>query len=172
MSEGQRALTACPVPVIAAIEGACFGGGCGIALAADLRFAGRGARFAITPARIGAAYSFADTRQPIDAVGPSRAKDMLFSGRTLDAEKALRIGLIDRLVETGGALAAARDYASGLIELSGVSHAITKRTVEAIRAGAHEPDGALERAFLDAFEADDFREGYGAFLAKRKPRFS
>ena len=172
VSDGQRALAACPVPVIAAIEGVCFGGGCGIALAADLRFAGRDARFAITPAKIGAAYSFADTRQLVDIVGPSRAKDMLFSGRVLDAEEALRIGLIDRLVETGGALGAARAYAADIAGLSRVSHAVTKRTIEAIRAGADAPDEALERAHLDAFEAADFREGYGAFLAKRRPRFS
>ena len=172
VSEGQRALARCSKPVVAAIEGACLGGGCGIALAADIRFAGAGARFAITPARIGAAYSFFDTKQLVEAVGPSRAKDMLFSGRMIETDEALRIGLIDHPVASGEARAAALAYARGLAALSRRSHAVTKATVEAIRAGADAPDAELERSFEETFAGADFREGYSAFLAKREPRFT
>ncbi|XWN30440.1 MAG: enoyl-CoA hydratase-related protein [Devosia sp.] len=172
VSLAQRALAAVPIPVIAAVEGNCFGGGCGIALAADLRFAATDARFAITPARIGAAYSFADTKQLVDVVGPARAKDILFSGRAVEATEALAIGLVDRLVEPGASLAAATDYVDHLATLSANSMRFTKATIEAIRKGATGADQAMEEAFLDTFAQADFREGYAAFLAKRKPQFS
>jgi enoyl-CoA hydratase/carnithine racemase len=78
------------IPTIAMVAGDCVGGGCGLALACDLRFAAEGARFGITPARLGLAYTLADTRRLVDLVGPARAKDILFSARLLDAGEAHR----------------------------------------------------------------------------------
>ena len=158
-------------PTIAVIEGACVGGGCGIALACDLRFAAADARFAITPARLGLVYSYADTAQLIEKVGPARAKDILFSGRMLDAQEALRIGLIDRVC-AGDALAdEALAYAQMLAGVSQASIRTAKRMVNRLSdlaaRGAPEMDALADAAFSSA----DFKEGYNAFLAKRPPSF-
>jgi enoyl-CoA hydratase/carnithine racemase len=168
---GQSAFAAIGKPVIAVIFGACIGGGCGLALACDLRFAAEDARFGIPPARLGAAYSFADTRRLVDAVGPARAKDMLFSGRLLPAPEALAFGVADRVLPAGDLLGAAQSYAAELASLSSVSIGIAKATIEAIRAGHDAPTPELQARFDDAFAAADFREGYSAFLEKRRPVF-
>ena len=85
-------------PTIAQIGGSCIGGGCGLAVACDLRFAASDARFGITPAKLGLAYSLGDVRRLVNLIGPARAKDLLFSARLIDADEALRLGLIDRVV--------------------------------------------------------------------------
>ena len=169
--QGQQAVSDVAKPVIAMIDGLCIGGGCGLALACDLRFAGEASRFAITPARIGAAYSFADTKQLVDLVGPARAKDILFSGAMIDAHRAERIGLVDRVLPSERLVAETRAYAEQLCQLSQTSIRIAKRTVDAIGAGHDEETDALREAFEQAFEGRDFREGYDAFLRKRKPDF-
>lgn len=168
---GQDALARLAKPVVAAVFGACVGGGCGLALACDLRFAAEGARFGIPPARLGAAYSFADTKQLVELVGPARAKDILFSGRLLPAEEALRIGLCDRLLPPGELIGAAEAYLRELAGLSAVSIRTAKRMVRAVQDGADAETPALRALFDEAFAAGDFAEGYAAFLEKRPPRF-
>lgn len=158
-------------PTIAVIEGACVGGGCGIALACDLRFAAADARFAITPARLGLAYSYADTAQLVEKVGPARAKDILFSGRMLDAQEALRIGLVDRLC-SGDALADdALAYARTLAGVSQASIRTAKQMINRLSDLAAKGDPAMDALFDAAFSSADFKEGYNAFLAKRPPSF-
>ena len=76
-------------PTIAVIDGDCIGGGCGIALACDMRIAGPAARFGITPAKLGLVYPLHDTKLLVDAVGPSQAKRILFTGQILPADEAL-----------------------------------------------------------------------------------
>jgi enoyl-CoA hydratase/carnithine racemase len=164
---GQQALCDLPRPVIAAIDGACVGGGCGIALSCDLRFAAPDAVFAITPARLGIAYSPADTASLIDKVGPARAKDILFSARKLDAAEALRIGLIEDI--HADPLAAARTYAEGLTALSPASLQATKAIINGI--SPRTTDHALQAKFEAVFSGTDFAEGRRAFMERRKPRF-
>jgi enoyl-CoA hydratase/carnithine racemase len=166
---GQQALRDLARPVIAAIEGPCVGGGCGIALSCDLRFAAEGAVFAITPARLGIAYSPADTMALVEKVGPARAKDILFSARKLDTAEAYAFGLIDRVVPAGTALDAARTYAEGLASLSPASIAVTKRIVNSLIPVPL--DAALAQDFEALFTGPDFAEGTRAFLGRRQPRF-
>ena len=164
-------LAAFPKPTLAAIEGACVGGGCGLALACDLRFAAEGAKFGITPGKLGLVYTLNDTKRLIDAVGVSAAKDILFTGRILGAEEARALGLVDRLLEP----AALHTAVNGWIELaaraSGRSAAVTKQIMARILAGQASDDAATRKLFLDAFQGPDFQEGYRAFLEKRAPRF-
>jgi enoyl-CoA hydratase/carnithine racemase len=158
-------------PVIAQITGSCIGGGCGLAVACDLRFAAADARFGITPARLGLAYSLGDVKRLVDLVGPARAKDILFSGRLLDAEEALRIGLVDRVVPGGELARAVRDYASGLATVSGHSQRLIKRITRLVLDGAV-AESEESRALRDsAVSHADFAEGRRAFLEKRRPRF-
>ena len=170
LAAAMTAVAACPVPVLAAISGACVGGGCGLALACDLRFASPDARFGITPAKLGLAYSLEDTKRLVDAVGSAAAKDILFSGRIVEASEADAMGLIDRVENEP--LAAARDYAAVLARNAPGTLRITKDFVRRIEAGQSADDAATRAMVLDATGAPDFREGYDAFLAKRPPDFS
>lgn len=169
---GQQALSDCPKPVLAMVYGPCVGGGCGIALCCDLRFAADTARFGITPAKLGLAYSFADTRQLVETVGPARAKDILFSGRLIPAAEAMSLGLVDRVVPAGKLSDAVADYAKQLGAVSQYSLRTAKATINAIARGADAATPDLLDRFEASFQGQDFQEGYRAFLEKRPPSFS
>lgn len=164
-------LAAFPRPTLAMIEGACVGGGCGLALACDMRFAAEGSRFGITPGKLGLVYTLNDTARLIRAVGVPTAKDMLFSGRLLDASEALSTGLINRLVPLDRLSGEVETYASMLAATSPNSAKITKQLIALIEAGQAEDDDATRALFLEAFTSADFQEGYRAFLEKRSPKF-
>jgi enoyl-CoA hydratase/carnithine racemase len=167
---GQAAITALPCPVIAAVGGAAVGGGCGLCLSADLILAAPGARFGITPARLGLAYSWEDTARLVARVGPGTAKEMLFTGRLLDADEALARGLIDRIVPDPEA--EARMLAAGIAALSPVSVGAAKRTVNALTAPGWPDRAGAEAEIAAAFDSADFAEGRAAFLARRSPDYS
>ena len=167
MSAATTAIEACPLPVIAAIEGLCIGAGVAVALACDLRIASADARLAITPAKLGLMYSLADTKRVVDTVGASSAKDLLFSARMIGAPEALAIGLIDAI----GDAAAVADKARSIADLSGWTHARTKAVVRRILEGSSGDDDETRGWFADAPETADYAEGLAAFCARRKPVF-
>ncbi len=169
--EGQLALERLSKPTIAMVRGACVGGGCGIALSCDLRFAADDARFGITPSRLGVAYSVPDTRRLAALVGPSRAKDILFSGRLLDATEAAAIGLVDRVVPAASLAGTVTAYAQVLLANARGSMRTAKAMVNAISGVHPQPDAVLEDLFTQSLSSDDFREGFNAFAQKRPPRF-
>jgi enoyl-CoA hydratase/carnithine racemase len=165
--DAQARLRDLTCPTIAEIRGSCYGGGCGLALACDFRLAQPGASFAITPARLGLAYSPADTWQLIEKVGMPRARDLLLTGRAIDAEEALRIGLIDRLEDS------AADAACSLAAHLSTLAPKALGAIKTICNGLSTPDGGadLQDVFEATFSGSEFREGYRAFLEKRRPDF-
>lgn len=168
----QARLRALPRPVIAVIRGACVGGGCGLALAADLRFADTTVRMGITPTKLGLAYSPEDTMQLLEKVGPARAKDLLFSARLMDAEEARDCGLIDRLTPPEALDTAVEDYATSLAALSAGSIRAAKAIINGL-TGPGQPDMDTLRAIFEAsFASADFAEGRAAFLDRRAPDFA
>ena len=168
---GRAALTHQPKPTIAVVPGLAVGAGCGLAMACDLRFASEGARFAMPPAKLGAAYPFPGVQQMVGLIGPARAKDMLYSGRLVPADEALRIGLVDRVFPEATLLDEARRYVDTVSLLSGTSHRISKQMVQAVLDGTDVETEALRSMFDGSFASGDFAEGYRAFLEKRKPVF-
>ena len=171
----QAAMTAveqCPLPTLAAIDGACYGGGCGLALACDLRFATTGASFAITPAKLGLVYGIDDTRRLAAAVGPSRAKDILFTGRALPATEALQMGLVNAIHAPQDLDAAVEHLAQSLGAVSAHSARATKRILAKLADGCLHDDDESRSMFADAFSGADFREGFAAFIERRPPKFS
>jgi enoyl-CoA hydratase/carnithine racemase len=165
----EEALATFPAPTIAAIHGHCYGGGCALALACDLRFASSGARFAITPAKLGIVYPLRATRRLIDAVGPSRAKFILMSGLDIDAARAAAIGLVDEVDDDVDA--AVDDLAAILAGRSGVTQRAVKQTVARVLDGATADDDAQAALRDAALASPDYAEGVSAFLERRPPKF-
>ncbi|MEN0653777.1 MULTISPECIES: enoyl-CoA hydratase-related protein [Hyphobacterium] len=165
-------LAAFPLPTVAKITGPCVGGGCGLALACDLRFATEASRFGITPAKLGLVYTLNDTKRLIDAVGPSNAKDILFSGRLVSAPEAREMGLVDRVWGEADFEAGLEGWLELVRAASPHSARVTKSIIRMILSGVDQDTDETKRMFLDAFQGQDFREGYRAFLEKRAPRFS
>jgi enoyl-CoA hydratase/carnithine racemase len=165
----QYALAHAQKPAIAAIDGDAVGGGCGLAIACDLRIASPRARLGITPAKLGIVYSLFDTRLLVDLVGPSRAKRMLFSAALHDANQALEIGLIDEVADDP--LAAAMALARTITANAQHSILSSKAIIRRILDGQSDDDDVTLAMFRDAFTLPDFQEGVLAFREKRSPRF-
>lgn len=168
----QKGLHTAAKPTIAKIRGACIGGGNGIALCCDFRFADTTTLFGITAAKLGIVYPLLDTKRLVDVVGAPRAKDILFTGRTFGAEEALGLGMIDRLVAPEKLDETVAAYAAQLAENSQYSLRAGKRMIQATLGGAAEETPDTRRSFVDAFSGADFKEGQAAFMGKRAPKFT
>ncbi|WP_433556603.1 enoyl-CoA hydratase/isomerase family protein [Pseudonocardia xinjiangensis] len=171
VEQAAHALAEMRKPSIAMIQGYCIGGGCELALACDLRFADTTAQFAITPAKLGIVYGFTSTRQLVSVVGPAFAKYLLFSANRITAQDALRVRLIDELVEPDALEKTTTDFARTIGERSQVSVRGSKRLIQKIMAGLDVPDTEATELPIDAVSSDDYREGVSAFLEKRLPEF-
>jgi enoyl-CoA hydratase/carnithine racemase len=167
-----NAIEHCPKPVIAAIDGACVGGGMSLAMAADLRVAGEGARFGITPARLGIVYPAGDMRRLVTAIGASRAKDILFTARIFDVAEANALGLLNRVVGKGEALAAARALGEAVAANSQWSVRAIKQMVAGVEAEWEDTSPEAAALFVAGFCSEDFVEGYSSFLEKRPAKFT
>lgn len=172
ISGAMNALANFPKPTIAKIRGACVGGGCGLSLACDMRFADTTSKFAITPGKLGLVYPFSDIKRLIQAVGFSCAKDILFSARLVQAEEAQSMGLVDHLVEPDQLDARVADHANAICTTSQQSNLMIKQMFLAYERGQRDETAETEAMFLGGFSSKDFQEGYTAFLEKRKPNFS
>lgn len=159
---GIEAVAALPMPVIAAIDGGCFGAAVALALAADIRIAGDGAAFAVTPARLGLGYPQADVRRLVAQVGRGAAAELLFSGDRIDADAAFRIGLVER--RASEAAAAALDLAVRIADNAPQAVRLLKRSLTGT-------EGGLDTAFDDAFGGIELAEGLRAFQERRKAVF-
>ncbi len=167
-----RAINTFAKPTIAKIKGFCIGGGVGIAIATDLRIAARGSRFAVPAARLGLGYRYEGIKTLTDVVGPSFAKEIFFTARHFDAEEALAMGLINRLVETGELDSYVADYARRIGENAPMTVAAAKMCINAVGLDEGARDlAACEKAVSDCFASADYIEGRTAFMEKRKPAF-
>ena len=165
------ALADLSIPTIAMIRGACVGGGCGLALCCDIRFADTTSKFAITPAKLGLVYPFGDIARLIDAVGVANASDILLSARIIKSEDANTIGLVHRVVAVDTLDAEVMEYAGAMKSLSPESLRVTKSMISAYRKGQRKDTSETDAQFAAGFASDDFGEGFRAFLQKRKPDF-
>lgn len=170
--QSQKALHRFPKPTIAMIRGACVGGGCGIALCCDLRFADTSAKLGITPGKLGLIYSLADTKRLVDAVGPSAAKDILYTGRIIAAEEAKDMRLIDRLYAEDDLEVQVQAFADQICATSQFSAQSTKQIVHMIQDGGTDDTPETRALFVKSFSGADFNEGFTAFTEKRTPDFS
>lgn len=161
------ALERCTIPTIAAIAGACTGGGAGIAAACDLRLAAGNARFGFPIARtLGNCLSMGNVARLSALIGPARVTEMIFTARLLGAEEALAVGLVSEVVVDHAALLVRAEAVAR--QVAGNAPLTLRATREALRRlrDALPPDEDLIRL---CYTSDDFREGIAAFLAKRAP---
>jgi enoyl-CoA hydratase/carnithine racemase len=169
--DAQVAWERIPIPTIAMIRGACTGGGCGLALSCDLRIATPDAFFAIPPAKLGLAYSLADTKRLYDLVGPSRTKEILYTGRRIDASEALRLGVINQIVQPDELEPYTLALATEIAGNAPNSVRAAKAVVSLISAGTDAETPASKRYYDESFSSPEFLEGARAFMEKRSPKF-
>lgn len=165
MRAGLDALRSTRLPVIAAIEGGCFGAGVALAIACDIRVAGPDARFAMTPARLGIGYPLADIARLCALVGDGQAARMLFSADTIGADEAARIGLAELVGADAEALS--RSIAAN----SPASLAMLKRGLGLAAAG-RTSDAGHAAAFDALFGGVAFSEGMAAFRRRLRNRLA
>ena len=173
LSSALGAISRIPKPVVAAITGYALGGGCELALACDWRVVADNAKLGQPEIKLGIIPGAGGTQRLARLVGPAKAKDLIMSGRMVDAEEALRIGLADRVVPAEqvytAALELVKQYVGG--------------PVQALRAAKLAVDGGLDmdlasglnwesQLFAGLFATDDRAEGMAAFVEKRKPGFT
>lgn len=167
----EEALASFPRPTIAMIHGFCVGGGLEVALACDLRFASRSAQFGITAARLGIIYGLASTRRLASVVGPSHARDLLFSGRLVAIDEAQAMGLVNRVCAPEDLEAETYAYAEQLAQQAPLSQHGAKLMLQHLNGESEMTDSDLAAFGERAYESEDYREGVRAFLEKRPPRF-
>lgn len=174
ISKGERAkLQAFEKPLIASIHGFCMGGGLGIAMAADIRIATNTSVFAIPAARLSIAYDMNNIRQLVGLVGPSRAKEILITGRRYSATEAAEMGLINRCVTKESLDGEIADLTSRIVENAPLSMRASKLTVNQVMLDQADRDMPMVDGLANAcFDSHDYREGRQAFMEKRKPVFS
>jgi len=163
------ALERCPIPTIAAIAGACTGGGAGIAACCDLRIAAANAQFGFPMGRtLGNCLSLSNYARLAALLGPARVREIIFTARLIDAEEARAIGLVSEVVPDYTALRTRIDeLARTVASQAPLSLRVTKEALRRIREKmTPEEDPELT---LACYMSHDFREGVKAFLAKRTP---
>jgi enoyl-CoA hydratase/carnithine racemase len=168
-----KAIRACPQPVIAAIDGVCVGAGACLALASDLRIGTPDARTAFLFVRVGLAGCDMGACALLPRIiGQGRAAELLFTGRTMDAEEGLRCGFFNRLCPREQLLDQALDLAAGLAAGPTFAHMMTKTMLN--QEWSMSLEAAIEaeaQAQAVCMQTEDFRRAYRAFLEKKRPQF-
>ncbi|HVL25383.1 MAG TPA: enoyl-CoA hydratase-related protein [Thermomicrobiales bacterium] len=167
------AIERAPQPVIAAVNGFALGGGCEIALACDIRIAATNAVFAQPEVGLGIPPGWGGSQRMPRLVGKGIASELIFTGRHVKAEEALRIGLVNAVYEPEHLMDEARKLAEAIAKNSPAAVRLSKRLI-ARAEDAHPSAGLAEEAhaFAGVFGSHDQREGMDAFLEKRSPVFS
>jgi enoyl-CoA hydratase/carnithine racemase len=171
VAAAERALRNLAMPSIAKVRGHCLGGGNQLAVACDLRVADSTASFGVPPARLGVIYPVASTRALVELVGPAAAKRFIFTAQPVDAEQALRIGLVEQVVEPAELDAAVAQLVATMLPLAPMTQFAGKEIINLIADGG-DAEGAFGRWTERWQRSADGVEGPRAFLARRDPVFS
>jgi len=175
LEDAILAIDGCSVPVIAMIYGYCIAGGCALAIACDLRLSADNARLGITAAKLGVIYPPSAIIRLINVVGISTAKELLYTGRLIDAEKAREIRMVDNVVPAEQLAAVTYDMAREIADNSPLSvRGIKNMISRVLDYQALSPEVKAEFLALQkkSSESHDLKEGQKAFTEKRKPRFT
>ena len=161
-----------PKPTLACIRGYCIGGGVNVAISCDMRIAASDAVFSVPAAKLGLGYRYSAMKNLVDLIGPGAAKDLFFTARRLDANEALRLGLVSRVCETEKLPELLAEYTSALAANAPITIAAAKAITKEILKPTPELDMALcQQLIRNCFDSADYAEGRKAFMEKRKPVF-
>ena len=170
--DALEALEAYRYPVVAEVNGHAIGGGLELALTADIRVAASGVKLGMPPAKLGLIYSHTGLAKFIDVCGPANTAELFFVGRTVEAGRALEMGLVNEVVEPEALDERVLDLAAEIASNAPLSLAGNKRDAPRRCAALRLPE-ELERELVElresCFASEDFREGVRAFAEKRKP---
>ena len=168
-----RTLTEMETPTISMIHGYAIGGGCELAVATDLRVASEDSKMGIPASRLGITIGHLEMQGLVNLVGKGNALYILYSGRLVDAQEALRMGLVNQVVATQDLAPTTYRLAQEIAALAPLSHAINKRTLNQVLAKPSLDQLTQDEADLPLtqFDTRDYQEGYRAFLEKRRPEF-
>ena len=159
-------------PLIAQIQGFCIGAGMGIALTADVRMASSSARFAIPAAKLGLGYLYTGLANLARLVGPSSARDIMYTGRFLESDEALRIGLVNYVYPDTEFEQKVLDYATLVANNAPLTIRAAKAALDAYERYSDAQASKTVDTLIDAcFDSEDYKEGRKAFAEKRKPQF-
>lgn len=168
----RQAMLGIDKPVIAMIRGFCMGGGLGIALTADIRVAAKDGVFGIPAGRLGIAYDTLNLSNAVRLIGPSKAKEILFTAKRYTADEALAMGLINQVVPVDELETAVDEVCARIAENAPLSIRASKLTIDELTKGRGDLDQDLIRGLItDCFDSQDYQEGRTAFMDKRKPVF-
>jgi enoyl-CoA hydratase len=168
--EAGRLLETMPKPTIAAVNGFALGGGCELALACDIRYGSTAAKLGQPEVNLGIIPGWGGTQRLARVCGLGVAKELVFTGRIVDAEEALRIGLLNAVYDP--VLEQARETANLLASKSPVSLRLMKELANRALAGDHAANlDAEANSFGELFASEDAKEGLAAFVEKREPKF-
>ena len=172
VAAAEQAIEGVSKPTIAMIHGYCIGGGAGLAMACDIRFADDRAKFAVTPAKLGLVYSLESTKRLVDLAGPSRAKWILMSGQQIKADRAVQLGLLDEVYTPEELETATYEFAELITTRAQFSVRSGKTMVKKVVEGQVRDDEVTLDIRNSSFDTEDFAEGVRSFLEKRPPRFA
>ena len=164
----------CRKPVIAAVAGWCIGGGVDMISAADIRLASRDARFSVREVKVGMVADLGSLQRLPRIIGQGHTRELAFTGSNIDAQRALRIGLVNEVYESSDALfAAARELANEIagnssLVVEGIKSVLNAVDAQSVRAGLHEV-ALYNAAFL---QSNDLGEAFAAFAERREPRYT
>jgi enoyl-CoA hydratase/carnithine racemase len=161
------------VATIAQVEGVAAGGGCAIALACDLRVCTPAARFGVPIARmLGNCLSVTNYARLLELVGPAHLKDLLFTGRLIDATEAQSLGLVSRMAAPDSIAAVVNELAQAIAANAPLTIRATKEAVRRILRSRRPEHDAIDDLIASCYTSDDFRNAVAAFLEKRSPTFT
>jgi enoyl-CoA hydratase len=162
-----------PKPVIAAANGFTLGGGLELSLACDFIYASENARFGLPEITLGIIPGWGGTQRLPLAVGPGMAKELIYTGRIIDANQAKAIGLVNQVLPIEGFLPAVKAVAKNIVEKSAIALNMAKTSIHAFQEGGGAPGRTVEiQSICLCFASQDQKEGMAAFLEKRKPEFT
>ena len=165
-------LAACRKPIIAAVSGYAFGGGCELAMMCDIIIASESAQFSQPEVNLGVMPGAGGTQRLTRAIGPQRAMEMVLTGNPITAQEALQYGLVNRVFPIERYLAEAQALAATIAEKAPIAVMLAKEAIRAASETTLREGLALElRNFYLLFDTEDQKEGMRAFIEKRKPIF-
>jgi enoyl-CoA hydratase/carnithine racemase len=170
VAQAQEAITRCRVPVIAAISGICYGGGLGLALSCDLRYASPASKFRMPAARLGLGYGYRGMKSIVQNLGPTAAAEAFYTAKVYVAQEAAQIGIVNSI--HNDVFAHVDDVALQIAQNAPLTVQAAKQAMLCIADDDTSQIARIDQAVDTCFKSSDYAEGRRAFAEKRLPQFT